>query len=54
MVPSLKVLGVNTFIFLASDKVLTPSRLEFWVQPKVLGVNTLASTKLVGVRSDKC
>ena len=34
--------------------MLTPSRLEFWGQPKVLGVNTLASTELVGVRLDKC
>ena len=48
------MLGVNTFIFLALDTVLTPSRLEFWGQPEVLCVNTLASAKLVGVRSDKC
>ena len=34
--------------------MLTLSRFEFWGQPKVLGVNTLASTKLVGVSSDKC
>ena len=60
-----KVLGVNTFegfcswsfkvltlwFFLASDKVLTPCRFKFWVQPKVLGINTSLSTKLVGVRS---
>ena len=63
-----KVLGFNTtegfcslsykllklWVFLASATVLTPCRLEFWGQPKVLGVNTLASTKLVGVRSEKC
>ena len=42
------------FFFLALASVLTPSRLEFWGQHKVLGVNTLYSTKLVGVRSDKC
>ena len=50
----MKALGVNTLIFLAFDTVLTPSRLDFWGQLKVLGVKTLASTKLVGVRSYKC
>ena len=54
MVPSFKVLGVNTLIFPASATVLRPSRLEFCGQPKVLCVNTLASTKMVGVISDKC
>ena len=34
--------------------MLKPSRLEFWGQPKLLGVNFLASKKLVGVSSDKC
>ena len=46
----MKLQGVNTLVFLASATVLTP-QFEFWVQPKVLGVNNLASTKLVGVRS---
>ena len=54
MVPILKVLGVNILFYLASATVLTPSRLEFWGQPKLLGVNMLASTKLVGARLDKC
>ena len=54
MVPILKVLGVNTLIFLSSATVLTPSRFEFLVQPKLLGVSTLVLTKMVGVRSDKC
>ena len=50
----MKVLCVNTLIFLASSTVLTPRRFEFWGQPKVLGVNTLSFKKMVGVRSDKC
>ena len=50
----MKVLGVNTLVFLALAIVLTPNRLEFLVQQKLLDVNTLASTKLVGIRSDKC
>ena len=41
----MKLQGVNTLFFLASDKVLTPCRFEFWGQPIVLGVNTLASIK---------
>ena len=43
--------GVNTLVFLASAKVLTPRRFEFWVQLKVLGIKTLAPTKLVGVNT---
>ena len=54
MVPILKLFGVNTLVFLASARVLTSSRFEFWFQQKVLGVNNLASTKLVGVSSYKC
>ena len=34
--------------------MLTYSRFEFWGRQKVLGFNTLASTKLVDVRSGKC
>ena len=45
----MKLQGVNNLVFLASATVLTPYRFEFWVQLKVLGVNTFASTKLVGV-----
>ena len=37
--------GVNTLVFLAVAKVLTPCRFEFWVQPTLLGVNTLALKK---------
>ena len=42
--------------FVASPTVLTLSRIEFWVKPKVVGVNTLASKKLVGVgqKSVRC
>ena len=43
--------GFNTLVFLAVAKVLTPCRFKFWVKPKLLGDNTLASTELVGVSS---
>ena len=43
--------GVNTLVFLYSAKVLTFCRFEFWVQLKVLGVNTLSPTKMAVVRS---
>ena len=47
----MKLQGVNTLVFPSLAKVLTPRRFEFWGQPKVLGVKTLASTTLVGLRS---
>ena len=50
----MKVVGVKNLIFIDSATLLTPSRFEFWGEQKLLGVNTLSSTKLVGVRSDKC
>ena len=50
----MKLQGVNTLVFIDLATVLKTCRFEFWVQPKVLGVNTLDSTKLVGVMSYKC
>ena len=47
----MKLQCVNTLVFLYSATLLIPCRFEFCVQPKVLGVNTLASTKLVVVGS---
>ena len=47
----MKLQGVSTLGFLDSATVLIPRRFELWGQLKLVGVNTLASTKMVGVRS---